>query len=162
MRTQRLIRAKALAIAAVAAFPFSSPLDAQSLSLLYAQDANCVAGETVSQAYEPAYQSFSVQLADDVTVPANDSWEIARVYARGAYFNGTGPAASVNVAFLADGTGAPGTPIASCNYVALTSLVDSAGEFTITLPSACQLSGGTVGTRYWLVVQARMEMIDPS
>lgn len=136
---------------------------AVTLSLLYAQDANCTGGLTVSQDYETLYAGSSTQVADDFTVPAGDTWDVGKVFVRGGYtaYIQAGPASALNVAFFDDDAGKPAVaPIAACNYTGLIGFTDVAGEFSIPLqPSACHLPGDALGTRYWASVQVRMDYI---
>ena len=46
---------------------------------------------------------YDDELADDFVVPGDVSWTINTVDVAGEYFNGPGPANSVNVSFYANG-----------------------------------------------------------
>ena len=66
---------------------------------LYDQYDNPGAFSTNSQNYEAAFNGFDDELADDFTVPSGLGWNIDTVEVGGEYFNGPGPATSVNVNF---------------------------------------------------------------
>src|SRR5436190_13830788 len=119
------------------------------ISVLYDQTSTPSTIATGSQNFEPANDAFDDQLADDFVVPGGQTWSIQQVNVGGVYFNGPGPASSVNVVFYADSATLPGT--AECTYTNLP-MTDSAGNFNITLPVACTLSSGT----HWVSVQANM------
>jgi hypothetical protein len=87
--------------------------------------------------------------ADDFAVPAGQCWTVSEVDAAGLYYNGSGPASSVNVSFFADAAGLPGS-IASAENVLP---VDNAGSFVLPLDPAVKLSAATA---YWVSVQAVM------
>src|SRR5207344_2297978 len=70
----------------------------------------------------------------------------------GVYFNGLGPAASVNVNFYLNGGTLPGAIPAGGNYFNLP-MTDTAGNFSIPLPTAMVLQAGT----FWVSVQANMD-----
>ena len=56
-----------------------------------------------SQNFEAASNAYDDELADDFVVPGGVSWTISTVDVAGEYFNGPGPANSVNVNFYANG-----------------------------------------------------------
>src|SRR5829696_332375 len=81
---------------------------------LYDQYDNAGSFSTNSQNYEAAFNQFDDELADDFTVPAGIGWNIDTVEVGGEYFNGPGPATSVNVNFYANDAGnLPGTLLES-------------------------------------------------
>ena len=88
--------------------PFPAPDSTQTI--LYDQTDNPAANSTVSQNFEAANDAFDNQLADDFVVPAG-GWTIGQVNVLGVYFNGPGPATSVNVFFYADAAGLPGAVV---------------------------------------------------
>jgi hypothetical protein len=133
--------------------PPPSPPDAV---VLYDQLNNPATNSISSQNFEAANDPFDSFLGDDFVVPAGNSWAIDVVEVAGVYFNGTGPAQSLNVWFYANGTagGIPNVPTGApvCTYLNQIAL-DTAGSFLIPLAGApCCLSSGT----YWVVVQANM------
>jgi predicted outer membrane repeat protein len=119
--------------------------------ILYDQTNNAGGGGIISQNFEPAYDAYDAQAADDFVVPAMQTWTIQQVKANGIYFNGPGPATTVNVIFYFDSMGFPGAPVPGGIYNSI-SMSDSSGNFTITLPTDLILTSGT----YWVSVQANM------
>src|SRR4051794_5400914 len=73
--------------------------------ILYDQLNNPGGFATSSQQFEAANAAFNAQLADDFVVPAGQTWTVSEVDVAGVYFNGPGPAASVNVFFYANNPG---------------------------------------------------------
>ncbi len=103
---------------------------------------------TSSQNFEAAFDAFDDFLGDDCTVPAGESWSVNLVEIDGVYFNGPGPAASVNVWFYPDANCRPG-PVAEATYLAQP-YAGVGGDFQIALSPAASLASGN----HWLVVQA--------
>jgi len=95
------------------------------------------------------------RIADDFSVPPGATWNVELVSPHGGYSNGLQTAGSFAVIFYADGSGAPGAPVAGCSY-ATASYHKSGNTFDITLPSACVLDGGEQGAVYWVSVQANL------
>ncbi len=116
--------------------------------ILYDQTDNAGTNSINSQNFEVAYDAYDNQGADDFV--ATETWIVTTVAVAGAYFNGTGPAPSVNVFFYDNAAGLPGTEVYSALGVVP---VDTAGSFVITLPVAAVLPAGT----YWLSVQANLD-----
>jgi hypothetical protein len=111
--------------------------------------------ETVisSQDFEPAYDSYDDQAADDFIVPAGQTWLVNGVDVAGAYsFNG-GPADSVGVYIYADASSLPGTPVFSQTAIIPASGLDT-GNFSLALSPPATLPAGT----YWVSVQANQEI----
>jgi hypothetical protein len=125
-------------------FP-ASPFD-----LLYDQTTNPSAAATSSQNFEAAFDAFDDATADDFVVPAGQQWTVNQVNVSGVYFNGAGPVRDVNVVFYSDSATLPGAVVATRNNLAVT---DTAGNFTIPIPTPVVLSAGT----YWVSVQANMD-----
>jgi len=116
--------------------------------ILYDQTDNPGPSGINSQNFEAAYNAYDNQGADDFVATGN--WAVTTVEVSGVYFNGTGPAPSVNVWFYANAAGLPGTEV----YAALGVVpVDAAGSFTLTLPTPAILAPGT----YWVSVQANLD-----
>ena len=84
--------------------------------------------------------------------PAGQTWTVEQVNVSGVYFNGPGPAASVNVTFYSNSGTLPGAAVPGGTYTAIP-MGDAAGNFTIPLPSSLVLTAGT----YWVSVQANMD-----
>jgi hypothetical protein len=106
-----------------------------------------------SQNFEAVNDIFDSFAADDFAL-MDDTWSIGSVEVAGAYYNGSGPAASVNIwIYSSDGLG--GLP-QDIIYTAL-NIVPSAGledgSFTIDLQAPIVLTEGW----YWLCVQANMD-----
>jgi hypothetical protein len=104
-----------------------------------------------SQDFEPAFDAYDNQGADDFVVPSGETWNIDEVDVSGAYFNGAGPADSFHVFIYQDAGGAPGTNV----YTGLGQAYSTANDidFVITLSPAAVLTAGT----YWVSVQVRMD-----
>jgi hypothetical protein len=116
--------------------------------ILYDQTDNAGTNSINSQNFEVAFDAYDNQAADDFV--ATETWIVTTVAVAGAYFNGTGPAPSVNVFFYDNAAGLPGTEVYSALGVVP---VDTAGSFVITLPVAAVLPAGT----YWISVQANLD-----
>ena len=108
---------------------------------------------------DPVLNDFSVFAADDFMVPATaNSWVIERVEVFGAYFNGDGPADSINIYIFGHDelTGLPDVlDLDDTVYLAenLAYVDRGVADFTIDLPG----SGVTLPPgRYWLCVQPNM------
>ena len=133
--------------------PSAKPPAAPDISppVLYDQADNDTGSAVVSQDFETAFDGFDSEAADDFVVPSGVSWAIESVKMNGQYFNGSGPAAAVNLTIFDDNAGVPGN--AECSYPLQTPTDSPAGTFTFALPTNCVLPPGT----YWLDVQARMD-----
>jgi hypothetical protein len=121
---------------------------------LYDQYNNAASTSTVSQDFETANDGFDSQAADDFVVPSGQTWQVNEIDVGAVYFNGTGPAVSMNVFFYLNSGTLPATPVYTATGLAYTS---TTGNFVIPLPTAANLSGGGGGTTYWVSVQARMD-----
>ena len=80
------------------------------------------------------------------------NWAVQQIKVNGNYFNGPGPAASVNATFYFDSAGFPGAVVSGGTFNNL-SMSDTAGSFTIPLPTSLVLTAGT----YWVSVQANID-----
>jgi hypothetical protein len=127
-----------------------SPTATACGTLLYDQTNSAGTG-TVSQNFEAANDAFDSQAADDFVVRAGSVWTIQRVNVNGVYFNGAGPAASVNVTFYFNSGTLPGAAVPGGTYTNLP-MTDTAGNFSVPLPTNLVLSAGT----YWVSVQANL------
>src|SRR4029077_15145997 len=101
---------------------------------------------------EAPSDAFDSQAADDFVVPAGETWTVQRVEVGGLYFEGPGPAASVNVTFYSTSGTFPGAALPGGTYTNLP-MTDTGGNFSIPLPSNFALTSGT----YWVSVQANMD-----
>jgi len=167
MRSSSLWILAALAASAVAAAPNPqvatehapqqySHQPSGGLTVLYDQTANDGGVGLVSQNFEPSFDAFDSQAADDFVVTASQGWTIQQLFVPGVYFNGAGPVNSVNVWFYQNsaGGGNPDLPGAAvCTYSNVVPTTDNAGTLTIDLPTACILTPAT----YWVSVQANMD-----
>ncbi|HSD62336.1 MAG TPA: T9SS type A sorting domain-containing protein [Ignavibacteriaceae bacterium] len=123
-----------------------------SRDVLYEQMTNFGTNSLVSQNFEAAFDAYDDQGADDFEVPAGFIWTVESIDVLGVYFNGAGPANSVNVWFFADNAGLPGSEVYSAmDVVPSAGLGD--GAFSITLPVAAELTEGI----YWVSVQCNMD-----
>src|SRR5262245_51574041 len=50
-----------------------------------------------SQNFEAAFDAFDDEAADDFVIPSGETWTINQMIILGVYFNGFGPASSVNI-----------------------------------------------------------------
>jgi hypothetical protein len=135
--------------------PFSPAALAAPAVVLYDQYDNQAASESeTSQDFEAANDALDSSLADDFVVTSGQTWTISGVDVDGEYST-TGPAASVNVFFYANGAGdLPGTLVASASRPGQAYVQGPApGDFVVTLSPAVSLSSGT----YWVSVQARQD-----
>jgi hypothetical protein len=132
--------------------PVPPTATATSSGVLYNQYNNAGSNATSSQDFEPANDPFDDELADDfVATPAGgEIWFITGMDVDGVYFNGTGPADSVNVRFYSNSGTLPGTLLREYTGLAYTG---TGGDFVISLPQPMTLGGGT----YWVSVQARQD-----
>jgi hypothetical protein len=114
---------------------------------LYDQYDNSGQFSSNSQNYEALFNQYDDELADDFVVPSGLDWNIDTVEVGGEYFNGPGPATSVNVNFYSNVAGnLPGTLLQSRPNMAFT----SGPSFSIPLSPVVSLGPGT----YWVSVQA--------
>src|SRR3984893_4329275 len=77
-------------------------------TILYNQYNNAAPNATSSQDFEPEFDVFTDELANDFIVRDGETWSVESIDVDGMYFNGTGPADSFNVRFYADDVGLPG------------------------------------------------------
>ena len=124
-----------------------------TLVVIYDQMDNPGTNSITSQNFETVNDIFDSFAADDFAF-MDMTWIVESVDVLGVYYNGSGPASSVNVwIYIADGAG--GLP-ADIVYSAL-NIIPSAGltngSFSITLPAPVVLTEGW----YWLCVQANMD-----
>ena len=118
--------------------------------VLYDQYDNIGANSTSSQNFEASFDIYDSELADDFVVPSGQTWNINQVDAAGVYYNGAGPAASVNLRFYDNAGGLPGGNVATRTNLAMT---DTGGSFVVPIPSPVVLGPGI----YWVSVQANMD-----
>src|SRR6266403_1580365 len=116
--------------------------------VLYDQYNNSANYATVSATFTDS-PSHNCDLADDFVVPGGQTWNVQSIDADGLYFNGSGPANSLNVFFYSDSAGFPGTQVYSTTNQPFT---QSGTTFTVNLPTPAVLTAGT----YWVEIQANM------
>jgi hypothetical protein len=123
--------------------------------VLYSQLDGANGDGTTAQNFEVAFDAFDNQLADDFVVPGGPGWLIREILLDGIYFNGAGPAVSVNI--WIHGNAAGDLPTAAPIHTRLAQAyvdVTGLGDFVVTpSPALPCLAPG----RYWLVVQINMD-----
>ena len=130
--------------------PFAPPPVRAGTAVLYDQYNSPANFDVTSQDFEPAFDTFDAQGADDFVIPAGQTWSIEGVDVDGEY-NG-GPAASFHVFFYSNNAFLPGTLV--CSRLANPFIVGpAAGDAVITLTTPCALGPGT----YWVSVMARQD-----
>jgi hypothetical protein len=104
------------------------------------------AGGIASQDFEPAYNVYDCQGADDFVVPAGVTWDIQSITAPGSHSTSS-TFTSANVLFYNDVGGVPN----ATEFVSFMGVfvIDNSGTLDITLPGGLTLTGGT----YWVSVQ---------
>jgi hypothetical protein len=102
----------------------------------------------VSQNFEAAFDSFDSRGADDFRL--NSTCTVHNVSVKGDYFNGSGPADSINVVIYKDGGGLPGAIVREFAHRAYTD-PSGGGNFSIALPTTVLKPG-----LYWLSVRANL------
>jgi len=123
----------------------------QDAVVLYDQTAGAGTNSLTSQNFEASFDIYDNQGADDFVVTA-PGWSIDLVENLGVYYNGTGPANSVNVFFYNNSAGLPGTLVEQrLNVIPSGGL--ATGSFVIPISPAVNLSPGT----YWVSIQANLD-----
>ncbi len=125
-----------------------------ALAVLYDQSGSASSQFITVQDFEPANDQYDSQAADDFAVPQNVAWIINTVEVLGHY-DGTGTctADSVDIWFYRDGgTGLPGAQIYNATVLPSNGLIDTSGNFVITLSSPPTLASGM----NWVSVQTNM------
>ena len=102
-------QAVTIAALAVAALAFCAPAVASPGDVLYDQYDHAGTVGSGSQDFEAALDPYDDAAADDFDVPAGPGWNVTGVEVQGTYFNGPGPASSVNVAVYSNAGDLPGT-----------------------------------------------------
>ena len=126
------------------------PLEFYSGVLWYQMDSPGTSSIT-SQNFETVNDIYDSFAADDFGL-MDDIWSVTQIDILGAYYNGSGPASSVNVWFYSDSSGLPGQVIYSAlNIIPVNGI--TTGSFSIILPNPVVLFEGM----YWFCVQANMD-----
>ena len=116
-----------------------------------AQTANDSGIGIVSQNFEPMFDAYDARGADDFTLVHRCT--VREVDVNGQYFNGAGPATSVNVTFFRSQTsGDVGVVMRRRHEQAYTD-PSGTGNFQIVLSAPVTFRPGT----YWISVQANMD-----
>ena len=130
--------------------PPPPPLPPPPPDTLYDQSDNPGSSLISSQDFETELDVYDDETADDFIIPAGVAWNINGVDVMGAYYNGTGPADSVNVRFYRNGSGnLPDVLVCERLYQPYT----GGQNFAVTLSPVCSAAAG----HYWVSVQARMD-----
>jgi hypothetical protein len=119
--------------------------------VLYDQSGNDAGNATTSQNFESAFDVYDNMGADDFTVPAGMTWKVSQVNITGAYYNGSGLAASQHITIYKDKGGKPSSVVA--DFPGLMGKDNGTGSFSIKLPSTVKLKAGT----YWISSQIDMD-----
>lgn len=123
-------------------------------STLYEQLADYTGSIGTAQDFEAAYDAYDSEAADDFIVTYVDGWLVEQVGIIAGYWNGPGPADSIDVAFHADASGMPGSAIAGCSFPNNSYVDDGAGNFLMDLTGGpCYLPAGS----YWVVIQGNLD-----
>lgn len=119
---------------------------------LYNQTANYGGSLASTQNFEAGYDAYDAEGADDFVVTWADGWNVEQVGAIAGYWNGTGPAASMNVVLYDDASGMPGSAV--CTYMNNAYTDDGAGNFLMDFSGTpCYLPAGT----YWFGFQGNVD-----
>lgn len=119
---------------------------------LYSQNSDDAGTAVLSQNFTSgSYVSANAQGADDFVVPQGAHWNIGEIDVTGAYFNGSGPAKSVNIFFYRNSNILPEKRIRSFKNLQCD---ERSGSFVCKLPDKVRLAAG----HYWLSVQANCSL----
>lgn len=143
----------ACAAAAAPAAPDASPVREPEEQVLYSQLDSLTGESIVSQNFEPQFDAYDNQAADDFVVPQGERWTLRKVEVAGRYYDGAGPANSKNVTIYESSFGLPGRVIASFDRIAGGD--DGTGNFGVKLPTPVKLKPG----HYWISVQVNMHFV---
>jgi len=118
---------------------------------LYDQTGNPSGTGVPSQNFEDEFDIYDDMLADDFAVSEGTRWKLSEIDIEGTYFDGTGPAHSLNIAIYRNKHGLPGELVAKYDEIQYAD--DQFGSFVVRLPEALKLKPG----RYWMSVQANQD-----
>ena len=104
----------------------------------------------VSQNFEAQFDQYDSRAADDFRL--TETCTIQEVDVIGTFFNGIGPAASVDIRFYVDDAGTPGARRAHRPHQDYTA-AQFTGNLKVVLSSPVRLRAGT----YWISVRANMD-----
>jgi hypothetical protein len=116
---------------------------------------------------DDALSGYNNSGADDVAVPACETWSVTLLEVAGSYSDplsiGTaGPAVSVSVYVFLDSSGEPDTADYSgalYGFEGLNYTDVGSGDLSIPLPSPIQLPGGVSGSTYWIAVRVDLSVL---
>jgi hypothetical protein len=91
----------------------------------------------LSQNFEATFAAYDAQSAADFKVKKGKTCVASGLNVTGQYFNGSGPADSVDVTFYKDAGGVPGAVVKAYSALAYT----NGASFNITFPSKAKLKG---------------------
>ena len=118
-------------------------------SMLFDQTDNASGNGAPDQDFEAAYDVYDCEGADDFDVTWVDGWNVQQVQTIGTQSTG-GTASTVDVMFMNDSGGAPGSQICAYNGLAVT---DNAGSLVINLPTDCFIGQGIA----WVAIQTQQD-----
>lgn len=122
---------------------------------LASYDSNWTGGTAGLAIASAAVPTSYVEMADDVTLPAGDTYGlVTNVNVDGDFFAGTN-LSSVTVRFYSNSSNLPGTVVYS--QTANITSGGGTGDFQLALPSAAALR---TSQTYWLSVQAQVSNVD--
>ncbi|HEY0071593.1 MAG TPA: hypothetical protein VGE04_16635, partial [Chloroflexia bacterium] len=125
-----------------------------SSGLLHDQFDYFASSSSTSQNFEPDYDTYDTQVADNFTVPFRQVWEIDEIRVAGVY-SGTGEAVSVNVFFYATGqNNLAGSAVFTRTNVTYTPGAYK-GDLVVKLDPPASFSQG----QYWVSVQANQNYL---
>jgi len=130
------------------------PVRAHKLTTLYDQTGHDSGIAIVSQNFEDDFDTYDTMVADDFAVPEGTRWRIREIEVIGTYFNGIGPAQSLNISIHRNKDGLPGKLVAKYDSIAMVD--DNQGSFVVRLPNWLTLKPGG----YWISVQANMDFVE--
>lgn len=123
---------------------------------LYSQNGTDSGIGIVSQNFESSFDIYDARAADDFNIPSGQIWKIKEVDVTGVYFNGAGPAKSVNLTFYRAKNGLPGAVLK--DIVGHSAGDNGTGSFMIELQPTEYAVCCKVGPRRLFVsVQANMD-----
>ncbi|HTT83051.1 MAG TPA: hypothetical protein VMF67_06200 [Rhizomicrobium sp.] len=118
--------------------------------LLYSQNSNAFNYGVDSQNFTSgSLTSENDSAADDFVAPTGKTWTVSEVNVTGFYYNGSGPASSVDVIFYKNSKNMPGKAVKGGTFEGL-SCYDDYGPFGCQLGKGVKLKAG----HYWVAVVA--------
>jgi len=127
------------------------PVRSSRLRTLYDQTGHDSGIGVPSQNFEDEFDIYDDMLADDFVVPEGKRWKISEIEVEGTYFDGIGPAHSLNIAIYKNKQGLPGKLVAKYDEIGIAE--DRFGPLVVQLPEWLKLKPG----RYWMSVQANLD-----